>query len=245
MKEESNTSLLVFYSLAFLFIVFILVGTPKTTSLTTSLVTLPIVGDTAEISLTTTIGIAVTVLVIAGAIFLITRKRKDKKQAEVPKTENLPQLTPQLNTIEPAKEPKVELSKLGKLDTLTEEDLDKLFTAARQPEMPPAPIKKEPEEEIVLQTQVEKQVERQVNYKELKSLIINLLNKNYTHDSILKYLKNKGYSLFQIRRAVDIINEENLANYVKQCYALGIEREMIIKNLLNHGWSDNEIRKQL
>src|SRR3989344_9265802 len=131
MKEESNTSLLEFYSLAFLFIVFILVGTPKTTSLTTSLVTLPIVGDTAEISLTTTIGIAVTVLVIAGAIFLITRKRKDKKQAEVPKTENLPQLTHQLNTIEPAKEAKeslVEMPKPGKLDTLTEEDLDKLFT---------------------------------------------------------------------------------------------------------------------
>ena len=76
-------------------------------------------------------------------------------------------------------------------------------------------------------------------------MLINLLNKNYTHDSILKYLKNKGYSLFQVRRGVDIINEENLANYVKQCYALGIEREMIIKNLLNHGWNDIEIRKQL
>ena len=237
MKEESNTSLLVFYSLAFLFIVFILVGTPKTTSL----VTLPIVGDTGEISLTTTIGIAIIVLVIAGVIFLIARKAKNKKQVEAPKTENLPQLTPQLNTIELAKELPIEMPKLGKLDTLTEEDLDKLFTAARQPEMPPAPVKKEPEEEHVLQTQVEKQV----NYKELKSLIINLLNKNYTHDSILKYLKNKGYSLFQIKRAVDIINEENLSNYIKQCYALGIEREMIIKNLLNHGWNDIEIRKQL
>lgn len=248
MKEEQyDTSLLVLYSLVFLFIAFLLFGTSKTTGL----VTLPLLGESSELPLTTTLGIALTVLVLAGAIFLISRKIRSKKQVEIPKAEDLLDLTAQLNTAEPVKElpqlPK-EPVKPERMDTLTEADLDRLFTEARQSETPPAPpaplpqaqqllARKEPEKELVL--------EKQINYKELKSLILNLLNKNYTHDSILKYLKNKGYSLLQIRKAVDMINQENLANYIKQCYVLGIERETIIKNLLSHGWSNEDIRKQL
>ncbi|MEK6835767.1 MAG: LPXTG cell wall anchor domain-containing protein [Nanoarchaeota archaeon] len=225
MAQELNTSLVVLYSIIFLFIVFLVIGQPRTTTL----VTLPLIGDTENISLTTTIIIAVGVLVIAAGIFLLYKKFIKKKQLEVPKPENLPELTSQLSSLELSNKETSEL---------TEEDINKLFVEGEQPK-----------EELTLPEKKEKQViqqkEKQTNYKELRALILNLLNKNYTHDSIINYLKTKGYNLTQIKKVIDGINQSNLSRYIGQCISLRVSKDEIIKNLLSRGWSLEEIKRQL
>ena len=79
----------------------------------------------------------------------------------------------------------------------------------------------------------------------LKALMLDLLNKRYTRESIIKYLKKKGYKLTQIAQTIREINNDNLSRYIKQAVSLGYKKDQISKQLLNKGWDQEDIEKMM
>ena len=91
----------------------------------------------------------------------------------------------------------------------------------------------------------ELELDKKQDLVELKKLIINLLNKNYTKTSIIKYLQKKGWKSSQISQVVKDVNQTNLKNYVKEAISLGYKKEQIVKQLSTKGWVMQEINEIL
>ena len=67
------------------------------------------------------------------------------------------------------------------------------------------------------------------------------MEKNYTKESIVKYLQKKGWKLSQIAKIIQEINLMNLFRYIKEAVSLGYKKDLLIKQLLSKGWTLKEI----
>ncbi len=221
-EKESSTNLLIFLSIVFLFIIFVVVQPTRT-----GYFSLPLVGDTSTLSNPTLIGAVVILLFIWAGVFLLYVKIKKKKQLQ-----NLPDL-PNSDLIIPEQTQTSQL-KQG----LSEDELKKLFNDI-------SPIMKEEVKENKPEKVQEKVIpqKKESNINDLRNLMTNLLSKNYSKESILKYLQKKGYSLNEISVVTNDVNKIRLREYVQKAKSLGYKKDKIIAQLKNKGWSLEDIKQ--
>ena len=242
-KGDINTNSLVIGSLLFVLIIFLAINPFDVTGL----ITLPIIGDTDEIPNATLMGGIILLIIIWIIIMIIAKKMKKKSHLEkIPTLTEVPGPVSNLNFKNPQE---------FKKDGLTEEELKQLFNEiyprADLAQKPVVVNKKELEElekqitgnvEIKKLTELKKEQGKK-DLNELKKLILALLKKNYTKESVIKYLKGKGWSLSEIFQVTKEINMINLRNYVKEAISLGYKKPRIVKELQSKGWTIEEINR--
>src|SRR3989344_8531 len=248
-KKEISTDIIIFTSLIFLFFVFLIIQP----TVNTGYITLPLIGDTNELSDPTLIGgIALLVVVWIVVVILYVKLKKKKQLQRLP---GLPES--EFENIEGAN---VKEEQKG---ALTEYELKQLFkeiapsigSTQQMPPMPrpggidikdlqlPSPPKTQVQETRLPEQKPEIKIGKPEN--KLKALMLDLLNKRYTRESIIKYLKKKGYKLTQIAQTIREINNDNLSRYIKQAVSLGYKKDQISKQLLNKGWDQEDIEKMM
>lgn len=237
MEDSTNVSVIIIYSFAFLFVVFLFLQQKDLITPTTgyALFDTNIFNDLGGFSLTTLIILFVVLILLAVGGFFLYKKLKKKKEIslEVPK----PPLTEKsISSLDKAfNVPSPNFQEDEKQEPSMNDDLNELFIEApeenteKHVEAKPQEIKEEPEFDL----------------QQLKKLVELLMKKNYTKESIVKYLRSKNYSLAQIKQAISTINEENIKNYVQDALSQGFSKQDIIKNLLNSGWSKEDIIKYI
>ena len=184
---------------------------------------MPLIGDTSEISSPVLITAIALLIVIWAVLIFLYIKLKKKKQLQ-----KLPEL------------PGVQApSQVEKKGTLSEEELKQLFKEIA-PSLETAKIPMQIPQKPTLEIKKPEQ-----NLNELKNLILNLLNKNYTRESIIKHLQKKGWKFNQMAQVIKNINENNLRNYIKEASSLGYARQQYTPLLLSKGWSLEDIDKTL
>ncbi|MEK6932362.1 MAG: hypothetical protein AABW56_01045 [Nanoarchaeota archaeon] len=243
-KGDINTNSLVIVSLIFILVAFLTINPFDMTGL----ITLPIIGDTSEIPNATLMGGIVLLIIIWIIIMIIAKKVKKKSQLEkIPVLTEVPSPVSNINFKNPQ-----ELKK----DGLTEEELKQLFNdISPRVELAQRPIVNKNELD-----ELEKQITNNLGFKklpeinkephkkdlnELKKLMLALLKKNYTKESVIKYLKKKGWSLSEISQVNKEINMINLRNYVKEAISLGHKKPRIVKELQNKDWTIEEINRAM
>ena len=189
------------------------------------------------LSLTTLIILlAALVILIVGGFFLYKKLKKKKGQPEssleIPKPDiyekSISDLSKEFNI--PANEEKAEKSDAA--DT----DINKLFMEEK-PEVKAVPEAPQPETKEVK--------EKEFDLSELKQILKTLMQKNYTKESIVKYLSSKGYNLMQIKQATGAINRENLNNYIKNALSQGFSKQEVMQALLKSGWNKEDIIRNM
>ena len=234
MRDDTNISVIIIYSFVFIFIVFLFLqqGNIITQPTGYALFDTDVFSALSELSLTTLIIIAIAlILVILGGFFLYKIiKDKRKAKVEVPEIsqateKSITGLNKEFNIPLANKNKEQELSML-------DEDINKLFM-----ENAPGVEKTQVTKEIIENKQAK------FNLGELKQLIKSLMEKNYTKESIIKYLNNKGYNLIQIKNAISLINNDNLFNYIKNALSQGFSKQEVMKSLLDSGWNREDIIK--
>ncbi len=250
MEKEVDTNYLIFISVFFIILIFLIMQPVGNTGL----ITLPLVGDLNEISNVNLIGAIVFLVVIWIVVIVLYIKLKKKKQLE--KLPKLPEIAQTMNNI--TNEP-------SNKNSLSEEELKQLFKEIAPTIEPLQSIKQEVKTEINPELKLslpplpkpnniqEKKIvnksdvieNKTKDIEELKKLILNLFNKNYTKQSIVKYLKKKGWSLIQMAQAIKEINEKNLNNYIKEAVSLGYKKEQLYRPLLSKRWNNEDINKAM
>ena len=235
MKDDSNISVIIIYSFAFLFIVFLFLQEGKIINQPSTGYALFSLDNLGDSSLIAIIIITIILIVIAGTGFFVYKKLKSKKSLlEIPKPpqpaeKSLTDLSKEFNLPESIPEPK-------KQEINMDGDLSQLFAESKSPVIQKHPAQEIPKEDLK---------EKEANLDELKKLISSLMKKNYTKESIINYLNKKGFKLVYIKKAIDMINEDNLSNYVQNALSQGFSRDEIAKSLLEHGWNKEEIAKYI
>jgi len=243
MEKEVDSNLLISMSLFVIIFLFLII---QPISLT-GFVELPLVGDTSELSNPILIGgIALLVLIWVALIVLYIKLKKKKQLQKLPDLPETVTLIPSISTqMQPEK----------KKGTLSEDELKELFKEIAPTIESSLSQKKEvlglPEKQEVEKPILEKQIieikrseqlpERRQDLMQLKNLILDLLNKSYTRESIVKYLQKKGWKLNQMALVIKDINEANLRNYIKEAVSLGYTRQQFTPLLLTKGWTINDI----
>src|SRR3989344_1649629 len=244
-KKEDNTKSLVILLMLLLFFAF-LVAKPFSPT-PTAYLTLPLIGDTSELSDPTLIG-GIAILVAIWIIVLILY-RKLKKKSRNDKLSGLPEVPQPISNIETPTPQEIQ-----KKEGLTEEELKQLFREIApkiepvhiEPVKETKPLINEKELEMFEQRQKQAKPAEKLTGKErditgLKKLMGDLLKKNYTKVSILRYLQKKDWRLSEIAQAVREINETNLFGYIRQAISLGYKREQFQRLLMSKGWTNDEI----
>ncbi|MEK6907063.1 MAG: hypothetical protein AABW45_00905 [Nanoarchaeota archaeon] len=228
MADDTNVSVIIIYSFFFLFIVFLLLQQgefiPSTTGY--ALLDITVFENLTNLSLTTLIIIvAGLIILIVGGIFLY-KKLKKKKEANLeipvapqPTEKDIGDLNKEFNV------PQTETQ-----ENVMNQDINKLFSQDQNQKITQEVIKKRPEKE-------------KVDFNQLRQLIKSLMNKNYTKESIVKYLINKGYNMMLIRNAIYSINQENLSRYIKNSLSQGFSKKDVMDALLRSGWNKEDILK--
>lgn len=243
MGDDTNISVIIIYSLVFIFIVFLflqqgnIINTQGTTGY--ALFDTDVFTKLSDLSLTTLIIIAVVlVLIIFGGFFLYKKLKKKKELANIqPNEKAISDLNKEFNVPSPTKTEKQE-------SNLLDTDLNKLFMEETPVPSPTQTQKINVEtEKPEIKLEEERIEEKEFNLDELKQLIKSLMKKNYTKESVVKYLNNKGYNLIQIRRAINSINEDSLGNYIENSLSQGFSKQEIINSLLKSGWNKEDILK--
>lgn len=234
MGDDTNVSVIILYSFVFIFIVFLflqqgnLIKETGTTGY--ALINLDSINNLEEFSLTTLIIIITVVILLIIAGFILYKKLKRKKHdiegAKNLSDKSLPELSKEFNMPQNKNDS-------SELNT----DLNKLFM-----EEIPSPEEKTQNPEMIKE---EIKEENKFNTDELKKIIKGLMKKNYTKESIVKYLNSKGYNLTQIRQAINSINENNLKSYISNALSQGFNKEDIMNALLKSGWSKEDILKHM
>jgi len=264
-EKGVSTSFLVLICFVFLFIMFLAIKPAPT-----GFVTLPLIGDTNDLSNPTLLGAVILLLAVFIAALVLYKKLKNKTNLEKIGVTEVP--GPVSNIDIPTPE------EIRKKEGLTEEELKKLFQeiaphiesapiptelsetvkkelqaleeAPKAPEAPSIPkppeapaVKAEgqKEEEKTVEKKKQKKEERDLN--ELKRLLLVLLKKNYRNEIILKYLRKKGWKLSEISQIINEVNDIRLRYYVKEATSLGYKKEHLIKPLLSKGWTMEDINK--
>ncbi len=230
-----STNLLIFLCFIFLFIMFILI---KPT--TTGLITLPIIGETSDLSNPALIGAIVLLLVIWIAAIVLYRKLKNKTKLQKIEITEVPDPISSIEIPTP--------QEIQRKEGLTEEELKRLFQEIAphiESIQQPGSSKKEFEilEKGLKKPELPTPEEAKHNLNELRKLLIVLLRKNYKKDIIVKYLQKKSWRLNEISQVINEINERSLRNYIKDALSLGYKKEQFIKLLLNKGWTIEDINK--
>jgi len=243
MEKEVDSNLLISMSLFVIIFLFLII---QPISLT-GFVELPLVGDTSELSNPILIGgIALLVLIWVALIVLYIKLKKKKQLQKLP---DLPETVTPIPSISTQMQPE------KKKGTLSEDELKELFKEIAPTIESSLSQKKEvlglPEKQEVEKPILEKQIieikrseqlpERRQDLMQLKNLILDLLNKSYTRESIVKYLQKKGWKLNQMALVIKDINEANLRNYIKEAVSLGYTRQQFTPLLLTKGWTINDI----
>jgi len=243
MEKEVDSNLLISMSLFVIIFLFLII---QPISLT-GFVELPLVGDTSELSNPILIGgIALLVLIWVALIVLYIKLKKKKQLQKLP---DLPETVTPIPSISTQMQPE------KKKGTLSEDELKELFKEIAPTIESSLSQKKEvlglPEKQEVEKPILEKQIieikrseqlpERRQDLIQLKNLILDLLNKSYTRESIVKYLQKKGWKLNQMALVIKDINEANLRNYIKEAVSLGYTRQQFTPLLLTKGWTINDI----
>lgn len=135
--------------------------------------------------------------------------------------------------------------------TLTKEELTQLFPESH-PETPATPspaslTAPQPAQPATPphQTALPEQPKQQpmTNLADIKGAITALLAQGQTRQQILEQLQARGFTAPQITKAVDEINLEKLAAYVKNALSQRFQKEQITKILLESGWQQDAIDK--
>src|SRR3989344_3004097 len=243
MEKEVDSNLLISMSLFVIIFLFLII---QPISLT-GFVELPLVGDTSELSNPILIGGIALLVLIRVALIVLYIKLKKKKQLQ--KLPDLPETVTPIPSISTQMQPE------KKKGTLSEDELKELFKEIAPTIESSLSQKKEvlglPEKQEVEKPILEKQIieikrseqlpERRQDLMQLKNLILDLLNKSYTRESIVKYLQKKGWKLNQMALVIKDINEANLRNYIKEAVSLGYTRQQFTPLLLTKGWTINDI----
>lgn len=246
MADDMNVSVIVIYSLVFIFIVFLFLQQGDFIAPTTGYVlfTTDSLKGLGELSLTTLIVLFVIVIALVVGGFFIYKKLKNKQKAisEIPippkpAEKSIASLGKEFNL--PLNQGNIQKNEKGA--NVLDEDINKLFTLLGLEQNNLGTQKTS--ENIFSQTN--KTEEPGFDLEELENLIRSLFEKKYTKESILKYLTTKGFKLAQIRKAVDLINEKNLRNYIKFTLSNGFAKQEIIRALLSNGWDKESILKYL
>ncbi len=236
MRDDTNISVIIIYSFVFIFIVFLFLqqGNIITQPTGYALFDAKVFQDLTSLSLTTLIIIIVALILLMVGGFFIYKLIKDKRKAKV----EIPEISQaaEKSIIDLNKEFNVPLANKNKEQepNMLDEDINKLFM-----ENAPGVEKTQVTKEIIENKQAK------FNLGELKQLIKSLMEKNYTKESIIKYLNNKGYNLIQIKNAISLINNDNLFNYIKNALSKGFSKQEVMKSLLDSGWNKEEIIKYL
>ena len=248
-QKEVNLNTLILFSLVFLFLAFIII---QPVSLT-GLITLPLIGDTSELSGTTLIGAVSLLLAIWIVVFMLFKKLRKKNKLE--KVPALPEFPGPVSGVDISS-----LDELQKKQGLTEDELKQLFTeVAPQIEIQPEIKINEKELELfekqkLIQEKPSIEIPKRINtskpiisedkpkdINELRKIAKTLLAKNYTKESVIKYLQKKGWGLSQIAKVIQEINLMNLSKYLKEAVSLGYKKDQLVKQLLSKGWTNQEI----
>ena len=252
-QKEASLNALILFSLVFLFLAFIIIQPVPLTGL----ITLPLIGDTSELSGTTLIGAISLLLAIWIVVFMLFKKLRKKNKLE--KVPALPEVPGPVSTVDIPS-----LDELQKKQGLTEDELKQLFTeiapqietqskiTINEKELELFEKQKSTQDkkevEIPKKTEEEKQIltgERTKDINELRKITRALLAKNYTKESVIKYLQKKGWKLSQIAKVIQEINLINLYKYIKEAVSLGYKKDPLIKQLLSKGWTLREINYAL
>jgi aryl-phospho-beta-D-glucosidase BglC (GH1 family) len=244
MRDDTNISVIIIYSFVFIFIVFLLLQQGNFIAQPTgyALFDTTIFQDLTNLSLTTLIIIVVGLILLIVGGFFIYKKIKAKKK----NISGAPQVSqaPEKSITDLSKEFNLPLAKKNEKQELSilDEDINKLFSeSAPEPE-----VEKPLMKEVIKDKEVmENKQGPKFNLVELKQLVKSLMKKNYTKESIIKYLNNKGFTLIQIKSAINSINEDSLVNYIKDALSEGFSKQEIMKSLLSSGWDREDILKYL
>lgn len=237
MEDSTNVSVIIIYSFAFLFVVFLFLQQKDLITPTTgyALFDTNIFNNLGSFSLTTLIILFVVLILLAVGGFFLYKKLKKKKgiSLEIPKPplaeKSISGLDKEFNV------PSPNIEENEKQEPSINNDLNELFmetpeeNTEKHIEVKPQEVKGEPEFDL----------------QQLKKLVELLMKKKYTKESIIKYLRSKSYTLTQIKQAISSINEENIKNYIKDSLSQGFSKQDIIKTLLNSGWSKEDIIKYI
>ena len=79
----------------------------------------------------------------------------------------------------------------------------------------------------------------------LKNKILSLLKQGHSKQQILVYLNSKGWKTEDIKSVLDLINEDNLKDYIKKALSQGFKKEQVIEALTTKGWSKEKVLKLL
>jgi len=255
MRDDTNISVIVIYSFAFLFIVFLFLQQASIIKEPTGGAVFDTILDSDTFNtifssdiFNTLENIPLTTLMIAGGGiivlivgFIIFKKLKKKKNAETQAPQQVQQPQPQLyekSISDLSKEFNVK-GEEGELNR----DFDKLFSQSPEPGIVnPPPMMELKEEKGIGEEELKKE---ESNLDQLKQVLRDLIKKNYTKESIVKYLTKKGYTLMQIRKAIDSINGDSLSSYIKNTLSQGFSKKEIVNALLKAGWSKEDIIKYM
>ena len=248
-QKEVGINTLILFSLVFLFLAFIIIQPIPLTGL----ITLPLIGDTSELSGTTLIGAVSLLLAVWIIVFMLFKKLRKKSKLE--KVPALPEVPGPVSTVDIPS-----LDELQKKQGLTEDELKQLFTEIAPQIETQSKItinekelelfekqksaQNKEEAEIPKKTEEAKQSlfeEKSRDINELRKITRALLEKNYTKESIVKYLQKKGWKLSQIAKIIQEINLMNLFRYIKEAVSLGYKKDLLVKQLLSKGWTLKEI----
>jgi len=87
--------------------------------------------------------------------------------------------------------------------------------------------------------------EVKIDLMPLKNTILSLLKQDHSKQQILVYLNSKGWKTENIKQALELINEDNLRDYIKKALSQGFKKEQIIEALTTKGWNKEKVLKQL
>ena len=232
MGDDNNTSVIIIYSFAFLFIVFLFlqqgnfIKEAQTTGY--ALFDTSAFTNLQSFSLTTLIIIVVAlILILIGGYFLYQKIKNKKQSLNAPNPpqyneKTISNLNKEFN-VRGSKKSESEMNN-DAIRTLFMEDVNK---------------------KEQLKPKTEKPKEIKPNFGELRNILKSLMKKNYTKESIVKYLTSKGYNIMQVKKALNSINQESLANYIKNSLAQGFSKQEIVKALLERGWNKEDILKRI
>jgi len=232
MADDTKISVIIIYSFIFLFFVFIFLQNGdivRTTGYATS-------EDSGSFS--SIIIVAVVIVVLGAAGFFIYKRIKKKKETplEIPKPpipteKSIETLNKDFNI--------PSTSNIPAMDN----DINKLFSEN-------VPTPNIPESQINIQNQnipmpsipeADEINEKPKIDERLKKIIKVMIERKYNKESMMKYLKNKNYTLVQIKKAIDSINKDNISDYVELSLSQGFSKQQIINSLIKSGWKKEDI----
>ena len=253
MDDQKELSFLVLVSFILLFFVFVFTVSPSAEESKiepTGYVTLA--GFSFDFSNFYLILISVLLLILLAVVFIIYKKVKNRKkiivQEPIIKQEEANQIGFVKNDGRFVKGATLTDEKAIEEDKkLSNKDIDELFSIdekKQEEQVKEGPIQVEQNNSGFVKGAKPLQ-EVKIDLMPLKNTILSLLKQDHSKQQILVYLNSKGWKTENIKQALELINEDNLRDYIKKALSQGFKKEQIIEALTTKGWNKEKVLKQL